>query len=156
MPPGTEAQGEWIGRVLGVAVVGHETARASSLPLAIDAYRDAMEEIDGQIGALQAALKASDDSDLHEIAEFGLNALTANHKVKLQAVLMGLAVSPSDAKAAAAAIKLVDSFTSHIAADERIAVCDSNPFNVSMSIRGTLTPALGSLKAALQGVSKAA
>jgi len=47
-------------------------------------WRDA---VDAQISQLQSALKQTDDEELHEIAEFGLNGITGGTKVKLMAAI---------------------------------------------------------------------
>jgi hypothetical protein len=99
---------------------------------------------------LQDVLRASPDAQLHEIAEFGLNAMTGNHRVKLQAALMGFRGGQVDPAAAGKTSGLVESFLSHIASDPRIAACDANPFGVRMNVRQTMTPALEALKAALK------
>ena len=149
---GSDEQSGWVSRVLGVTVpTGGGTSGPVDLSKAIGAWRDALDEVDSQISGLQKALKASDDDELHEIAEFGLNALTGNHKVRIQAALMEIGSKQDDPKAKSALTGLIDSFTSHIESDERIAVCDSNPFGVAMSIRNTLTPPLQQLKQALAG-----
>lgn len=146
-----EAQRAWIKRVLGVEpnLPGGD---ATDLSGALAAWRDALAKVDGQISELQKVLRASPDDELHEIAEFGLNAMTGNHKIKLQAALMEAATGSGKA---AAAGRLAESFAAHIATDKRIAACDANPFGVSLSIRATLGPALGALQKALQTVQTA-
>jgi hypothetical protein len=143
----TETRRAWITRILGVQFA---PGGASDLPGAIAAWQSALEAVGAQITALQRVLRPEPDPDLQDIAEFGLGAMTGSHKVKLQAALLEMAPGPK----AAAALKLVDVFRAHIAADPRIAACDANPFQVPMSIRRTLTPALDALHTALAGGTK--
>jgi ElaB/YqjD/DUF883 family membrane-anchored ribosome-binding protein len=107
-------------------------------------WLDAVEEVDGQLVKLAAALRNSDDGDLWEIAEFGMNAVTDNHKVPLQAALLDVErVAPAKRRAAVSrALKRIDAFVAHLKTDDRVAVCDDNPFDVKVSLRGTLGTAL--------------
>ena len=131
----------WVVRVLGVALA----EGGVDLKQAAEAWRAASEAVDGQIAALQAALRQDGDEDLAEIAEFGLNAITANHKVRLMAAMREVdGGAPGDNL-----IKLIDAFAAHIATDERVEACDENPLGVAMSIRATLGPALAAMRAAL-------
>ena len=152
----SEVQQARVERVLGV---GSGRASGSGAPAAspefaaaVAAWQDAQSRADSQIAALQAVLRASPDKDLQEIAEFGLNALTANHRVRIQAALMDLRGGGASAAKASAAAKLVTSLMDYIDSEERIAVCDTNPFGVRMNLHGTLTPPLGKLRAALQAM----
>ena len=113
-------------------------------------WETAMETVDGQIGALQQVLRGSGDEELEEIAEYGLNAVTAGHKVPLMAAMMEIgAGSPESlARSGPKALAMVQAFRAHIDGDERVAACDENP-EVPVSIRATLGPALAGLEAAL-------
>jgi len=149
MPDASEAQRTWVKRVLGVERAPPVTGKPD-LSAALAGWRQALDALDGQISALQAVLRGAPDEDLHEVAEFGLNAMTGSHKVKIQAALMELQSGDANPRKIGAAAALVESFMAHIASDKRIAACDANPFGVALSIRRTLTPALEGLKAALQ------
>ena len=115
------------------------------------AWQDASDTVDGQISALQKMLRESGDEELEEIAEYGLNGITGNHKVPLMAALMeiGAGSAESIAKGRPKAIPLIQAFRTHIESDERVAACDDNPGGVAVSIRATLVPALAGLEAAL-------
>ena len=97
-----DTQNAWVERVLGIAV-------PSSSPQDADAFADlgelgigaldiwtaargafdtANEAVDQQITTLVAALHASDDPELQEIGDMGLNGLTENVKVPLIAALI--------------------------------------------------------------------
>lgn len=120
----------------------------------IGAWRQASEAVDGQIAALQQVLKGSDDPDLVEIGDFGINALTGNHRVKLMAAVLELERSQDTALRALAqrTLPLAGKLERHLAEDERVAVCDENPFGVQVSIRTTLGGALRELTSALSDV----
>ena len=139
----------WVKRVLGVEI-GAPSGGRVDLSKAVAGWRDALDRLNGQIAALQSVLRGSPDEDLHEIAEFGLNAMTANHRVKIQAALMDLQSGAANPSKIAATAKLVAAFAAHVASDKRIAACDANPFGVALSIRNTLMPALDGLTSALQ------
>jgi hypothetical protein len=151
-------QDGWIARVLGVNVTeaGLKAGTAPKLGgagivAACDAWHDASEAVDAQIAALGKALRDSGDEELEEIADFGLNAVTANHKVPLMAALVELgsgspeAIAKSGPKVLAAAL----AFRKHIESDARVAACDENPLGLAVSIRDTLGPVLAALEATL-------
>lgn len=113
-------------------------------------WREAIETVDGQIAKLQTALRAIDDNELHEIAEFGLPALTGNHKTPLMAALLDVdsadpATRPSKAARAAS---IAQSFKIFLQASEAVDVTDSNAFGVTVSIRSSLCAALEEIEAA--------
>jgi hypothetical protein len=115
------------------------------------AWQDAIETVDSQISALQRALRETTDEELEEIAQYGMNAVTNNHKVPLMAALMevGPGTAESLAKSGPKALAAVQAFKKHIESDARVAACDQNPLGVAVSIRSTLSPALAGLEAAL-------
>jgi hypothetical protein len=115
-------------------------------------WQIASDTVDRQITNLQDALRKTGDDTLEEIAEFGLNGLTGDHKVKLQAAMMQLGKGDGNtqAKLAAATLALVRSFRAHLDSDERVLVCDENPFGVQVSLRATLGGALAQIETELQ------
>jgi hypothetical protein len=121
---------------------------AESWQAAVKRWQDASEAVDAQVSQLQAHLRNEEDPELQRIAELGLNALTAGHKVALMVAIRELAGGAS-AEAIAEAKVAVDDFLDHLQSEPRIAACDENPFNVSVSIRGTLGPALEEMAATL-------
>jgi hypothetical protein len=136
-------QNEWVARVLGVQIGSGSGAPAVDLHAAADAWRTASETVDAQIAALQRALLATDDEELQEIGQYGVNAVTGGFKTKLTAALMGAeAGQQSDRKKLAA---LASQFRAYLESDERVEACDENPFDVPTSIRVTLVPALDQL-----------
>ena len=117
-------------------------------------WETANEAVDGQIAKLQVALKQTTDSDLQQIAEFGLNAITAGHKVQFLTAVREVDQSTEEklVDAASAAQEAIDDFIMHLESDERGAACDANPFKVPMSVRSTLSKALTQMSAALDAV----
>jgi hypothetical protein len=115
------------------------------------AWEGALDTVNGQLEKLRIALIDEKDPELKRIAEFGLNAMTADHKVPLQAAILDLDRTPDNAKAKiiGQAKELVTEFRDHIETDERVEVCDDNPFNVKVTIRATLDPALAQMEKAL-------
>lgn len=153
-------QAAWIERVLGFKPPvpgsnGHDPGR--QWRIACQAWRAASATVDAQIGALQKALRASDDPELVEIADFGLNAVTGNHKARLTALLfeLGEASPVAVRKNGPKALALLGEFRGHIETDPRVAACDTNPMSVPVSIRATLGPALAGLQAALAALQVA-
>jgi hypothetical protein len=142
-----DEQKAWVTRVLGFQGTPEATT-GPDLPKALAGWQAALERLDHQIAALQSVLRDAPDDDLQRIAEFGLNAMTMNHKVRLQAALIDGGAAP-DQRIAKLALTATDAFAAHLRDDPRIAACDSNPFGVAMSIQATLLPALGTLHTAL-------
>jgi hypothetical protein len=81
---------------------------------------------------LRKALRASDDPEAIELAEFGLNAVTGDNKAWLTAMLFELgevnraAVQRSGTKTLAP----LGEFRSRIETDPRVAACHRNPMTV--------------------------
>ncbi len=151
-----DAKAAWVERVLGIVV--RTSSKATAPPPAAPSWRDARakwqdasEAVDAQIAALQSVLRQSGDDTLEEIAEFGLNAVTGNHRVRLAAALME--VGNGDAatlrKAGPKVLKIVNEFRTYLESSEAVEVCDANPFGTPVSIRATLGGALAQMAAAL-------
>jgi hypothetical protein len=164
----------WLERVLGLhfAVPEFESTAPPTAPASKDdgrgfaelwaeaaaRWRDASDNVDTQIGQLQRALKQTDDSELHEIAEFGLNGITGGTKVKLMAAIRELNSAGAALPLAAVgkARQAVAQFRDQINGDGRVDACDENPFGVAMSIRATFAPALAGLESALKAATSGA
>jgi hypothetical protein len=154
-----DAKAQWLERVLGFTLPTRTPATlngaAPDWKTARHNWQEASEAVDQQISGLQAALRQSDDDSLKEIAEFGLNALTGNHKVPLLRTL--LAMGDGDPatlrKAGPKVIGFIDGFRKHLENSEQVEVCDKNPFGVTVTIRATLVPALAQLAATLQAAA---
>jgi hypothetical protein len=114
-------------------------------------WRDAIDTVNDQLGKLAKELAASDDAELKRIAEFGLNAITADHRVPLQAAIIEVdqARSGDPTKAIFNAKECVVEFRDHIDTDERVEACDDNPFEIKVSIRESLDRALAAMEQTL-------
>jgi hypothetical protein len=146
---------DWVRRVLGVSVPGAAPAAAAPAAdwrTAREGFRDATEAVDDQITVLAAAMRASGDEIMEAIADRGMNALTAGHKVKLMAAIMDVGSGDRAAmlKAGPKTIAMARQFQDHIESDERVAACEDNPFGVALTIRATLGPALATLIATIE------
>ena len=118
------------------------------------AWQDANDEVNRQLEKLRIELLGVDDKDLRNIAEFGLNAMTKDQRVPLMAAIMDVdKAKGSDPQAAigkfAKAKELVVEFRDHLDTDERVEACDDNPFEVKVTIRALLDPALAQMEQAL-------
>ena len=93
-----------------------------------------------------------DDKAIQEIAKLQLKGLTDDLKVQLLSATNDVEKASDDAarkKAATTAQEAIKKVAATINSDERIAVCDDNPFGVSVSIKKTLGPALVAMSKAL-------
>ncbi len=170
-PANDDAQAEWLRRVLGFAVPSATAAGTGAAPAATpgatpgatpdwasarQGWQAASEAVDGQIAGLQAVLRKTGDDQLEEIAEFGLNGVTGDHRVKLMAILMELGSGDPATlrKSGPKALGLIESFRSYLESNEKVQVCDANPFGAPVAIRATLVPALTQMAAALQAASQ--
>lgn len=108
------------------------------------AWEAAMEKVDGQLRALQRTLRETDDDELHEIAEFGLNGITSGFRVPFDAALMEVDRAPSSSRAASigSLAKRAHDFADHLTSDPRVEAVEGNPFSVQIDIVGTLAPVL--------------
>ena len=116
------------------------------------AWKIALETVDAQLGKLQQTLRSSEDEELRDIAEFGLNGVTGNFKVPLLAAMQDIEAARDDARGSQArrATQIATGFLKHIENATEVAACDENPFGVQVSIRKTLGGALAQLNDALK------
>ncbi len=112
----------------------------------------AIDNVNDQLSRLRVELLNQEDSELRQIAEFGLNAVTDNHRVPLQASILNVdkASGPSKAKFIDQTREFVEEFKDHIETDEQVEACDDNPFDVAVSIRSSLGGALAAMDSALE------
>jgi hypothetical protein len=147
---------DWVRRVLDVALpasrpaAGIEDFRRDWRD-AVGIWQDAIDSVDGQMARFAGALRGTGDPWLERIADFGLNAVTGNHKVRLMAALLDVGAADRQGLAAriAAARKAIGAFASHLGTSEKVAACDGNTLGVPVSIRATLGPALKKLADAM-------
>ncbi len=109
-------------------------------------WQEASEDVDGQIESLRKTLLSKNDPDLKQIAEFGLNGITGNHKVPLMAAIVELdGATAANLKAKAAKVRAAaKALHDHLKgpAKDQVAACDRNPYGVDMSLEDLLLPAL--------------
>ena len=144
-----------IGKKLAAALAKTSDASDDFAPrwkAARDTWTSAIETVDGQISKLQVALNTFDDAELKEISEFGLNAITANHKVLMMAAIQDVtsAGAAPDKSVISNASQHIAAFEALLASDPRVTAVDNNPFGVSMSVASTLRPALAEMGRVLQ------
>lgn len=115
------------------------------------AWQTAVDNVNKQLEKLRGSLAQAGDSDLKAIGEFGLNAITANHKVPLQRAIVDVdsTAGPAKIKAIDKAQDAVIAFREHIDRDERVEACDNNPFGVQVTLRSELHRGLDKLGHAL-------
>ncbi len=146
-------QSAWVKTVLGVDVNGTDSPPAASpWQSARRRWEAANQAVERQIAALQQELRQTDMEVLHDIAEFGMNGLTGDNKVKVMVSLIELGDGTPAAmrKSGRKALGAIGAFRAYLDSDERIAVCDDNPFGVPVAIRETLCAALADLQAAIE------
>jgi hypothetical protein len=121
-------------------------------------WQDAIDTVDKQVAALQKELLKAGDGDLKEIAEFGLNGITGNHKVPLMTAIREVDGASPDgrSKAANLALSAIGKFEDHINRDARVRACDTyaaEVFKVNLAIADTLGPALEEMRGVLESSS---
>jgi hypothetical protein len=141
-----------------VAEQSGETARWKQ---ARQRWLDANDSLNQQLEALRVAIIDHAKSEpelanaLAEIADKGLNALTANHRVRLMAALqvIGEGDAASVQAHGAQALDAVAAFTAHLAGNEKVDACEGNPWGVAVAIRDTLDPALDEIARCLRSAA---
>lgn len=130
--------------------------RTARLVAALKTLQAASDTVSDQMAALQKALKASGDKELIAIAEYGLNGVSGNYRVRLMALQRELQAAQGDAlrKAALRALPVVKGMRKFIDTDPRVAACDRNPLKLPVSLRATLGSALAGLLTALVAVAQ--
>lgn len=155
------AKAEWVRGVLGVQLAAaaappgsagtvDEAAFRRGFGNALTAWREASDAVDAQFNSLRKALLASDDEDLHRIAEFGLNGVTGSRKVGLHKALREVAAAsgPALPPLAQKAVQAATEYRSFVQSDERVKACDAYP-SIVTPIGTTLGRALSALAQAL-------
>lgn len=127
-------------------------APAKSWRDAYAAWQDAKDTIDGQLNALSAHLRRTNDKEMIAIADHGLLRMTNDCFVPARAAFMdfGMARPADRPKLAREAMRRAAALRSQIEADERVAVCEDNPFGVAVTIRKSLIGALDGIVATLE------
>ncbi len=134
---------------------GNNPEAAKAWTLAKEAWRVAIETVDGQLNKLHSAMIATGDADLKIIADKGLPALTDNHKTPVMRVLFEVDQTQGDARkqAAAKGLAAVTAFRTHITSDPRVKVMDEDApraFGSPLTIRQSIGAGLDALEGALK------
>lgn len=138
--PETEDDGEdesaWLDDELDVSGVN-----AGAL---LTAWQEAMGDVDPQLRKLIGELKKQKNPMLDEIADKGINAMTAGFRGKLQGALIEAKLSHGDrqTKALKKAVSLADKFVDVVYNDERFEAVDLNEWTGPLNVRNTLGRAL--------------
>lgn len=158
--PASEAQREWVRRVLGFDLADPTAAAGAAARTApsgrgdtLAVWRDAKDAVDGKLEALARELRSYDDEDLDAIAEFGLFGLTGGGEaVALTRALMeyGGAAAGERRAAADALREAVAGFRSAVLeGNPAVELVDDNPFGVDVALSATLGDALQQIERAL-------
>jgi hypothetical protein len=133
-----------------------ETAFRKVWPVVKQTWQTASEKVDAQLGELIKKIKADPDPEMKQIAEMGLNAVTGDFKVPLMASMREIDAATGTAlqQAVGKARRIVADFRNHLEFDERVAVCEDNPWGVAVTIQPTLGRALETMDRALLAVAK--
>lgn len=145
--------GELVALLKGLAAVTSDDGKIGefrkSWPGTKQFWFETLESVDEQIEKLASTLRATDDAELHEIAEFGLNAVTGDFRVPVARAVLELDVVNDEflSLAAQQLTTAVADFRAHVNSSDEIMACDENPFNVKVAIRATLGQAFDKLEA---------
>lgn len=136
----------WVSRVLGITLGAAPAAAQTgvSAPL-LPLWTAAKDRADAGIAQLQAALRAADDDDLEQIAEFGLFSVTQGQAVKLIAALLEADAAPSPATHGKLRTAL-DNYRDFLDGAPIVDLVEDNPFGVSVPLRATLGAALDEME----------
>ena len=112
----------------------------------------ALETADAQMEALAHKLKSSSRPELQRIAEFGLGAVTGNHRVPLMSQILEVDAALPDipSNVMNRSLAVLERFIKHIDTDPRVLVCDRNPYSVNVSLRKDLGGALREIESVLR------
>jgi hypothetical protein len=143
MANSTQAQVQWVSRVLGVDVAGLGT---QAKPALVQLWRDAKDEIDTRLAALATALHDFDDPDLDRIADFGLFGIGRGESVALAAALI-----EADRAAPAARDKLAKAVGQYrgLLSSRLVQYIDDNPLGVSVGMADRLGAALNEIESSI-------
>lgn len=148
-----QGKADWVLRVLGVQIgsgasTPTDTAPPVPLPELLPLWVQAKESTDRGIEQLQRALRGTNDPDLVQIAEYGLNGVTSGRMNKLMVALReagGAATPEVKAKVSGAA----QEFRGFLAGSPIVSLLEENPFGVTVPLRQTLGSALDQIERAV-------
>lgn len=144
---------------------GPPSASAVSPPGAASPWKKARQDwveandsLNEQLDALRVAILGHAKTEpelatvLADIADKGLNALTGDHRVRLMGAVQVIGEgAPAAIKAhGPKALAAMEAFKAHLDGNEKVDACEGNPWDVPVTIRDTLYPALGQLEQAIK------
>ncbi len=129
-----EVRDQWILEVLGFDVEEAADWGGKLTPI----WTGAKARVDQGFAALQRELKAVDDPDVQQLADFGLNGVTDRDSVRLMAALMDADNGRGTDKLVAA----IDRFRSFLDGSPIVDLIEDNPFGVTIPLRAQLGSAL--------------
>ncbi|MEX0339537.1 MAG: hypothetical protein AB3N11_10905 [Arenibacterium sp.] len=153
----TEQQQDFVEKFIGSGPRS-STSKAAPIVLSSDPmviWRSGKKSADGGIGALQNAMRDKDIPALELIAKFGLNGLSERNQTKLMKALFEFNMS-DDAGKKKAAKNLSDvaaDYQNFIENDPVIALCENNPFGVTVNLKGPLISALSEIETLANAVT---
>ena len=115
-------------------------------------WQNAKESIDGKLEQLARELRALDDEDANQVAEFGLFGLTSGGEtVKLMKALAEYdgADAGKRPQAGAALREAASTYRTQLDANPVAGMLDDNPFGIELGLRETLGGALQEIESAL-------
>lgn len=123
--------------------------------MAKQVWEEAVADVRDQMVALQNGLMLSDDDELAEIGEFGLNAVTQDHLVPIRAAFMEIDAAGADRlKTAAKQLQnLVVEFRKHVSESPKVKACEKNPLEIPVAIGDTLEPGFDALENGLNFIT---
>jgi hypothetical protein len=135
---------------VGPSKPGGAASNGVTLKAAAKVWNDAGTAVNSQIGKLTKKLKSLNDDQLSDIADNGLKNLDDGMRALMDTALKSLEEDPADVKRKKAVTDLIGKFGGHIGKDERIKVCDENPFDVEVMYKECFNVALKRLVKAVK------
>ncbi len=140
----TDAQSEWVRRVLGFSF-GASSEGTKSAGAMMPVWMQAKEAVDAGLDKLHTALRRTGDEDLIQIADYGLYGVTQGQSVKLMAALTDADRSGTP-EAKQRVVKAAQNFRNYLDGAPVVDMIERNPFGVSVNMRQTLGAALAELQ----------
>jgi hypothetical protein len=144
----TEACDAWVSRVLNVTVPRPADAGGVSAQPLAPIWNDAKETIDRAIEALRGPIGEFDDPLAQTLLERGLPSISGRLTVPLMAALMSYDQRPGPATARAI-LPRIEEMRAALASIPVVALLESNPFGVAISVKKPLLDALDRIAGAI-------
>jgi hypothetical protein len=134
-----DVQNEWVLKVLGVDVKRAAARGGKLTPI----WTDAKERVDQGFDQLQRALRAVDDPDAQQLADYGLNGVTSRVSVKLMAALM----EADSGRGTGNLVVAIDRFRNFLDGSPIVDLIEDNALGVKIQLREELGSALDTIAA---------